>query len=166
MSESLARRPFKVYQETEQSIATGGLLLGVSRAAITVSLRGGGIIFDTVDEIVIDGQPCLVYQPVVEGRVEVTNTHHFEITFSEVGVVPLRFRAGGAEAGSENVTRTDVLTGNLEVSDFHSAIVAGNRLEDGNLKVNNNLGAVVARCAGNLEVDAFGNRVTGEGTPE
>ncbi len=163
------------------SIATGSLLLGASGAALAQTVNTcpeGRIIFETVDEIVIDGQPCLVYETVVAGKIQVTNSPQFEITFSEAGG-PVTIQGRGATAAdSENVTvsSTEVLSGNIEVTDFESALVLGNRVSNGNLKVNNNLGAVVVRnavggvppesgnieCTGNTELDARGNRATGE----
>ena len=159
------------------NVAAGGLLLGASGAAMAVGCPEGRIIFETVDEIVIDGQPCLVYETVVAGKIQVTNSPQFEITFSEVGG-PITIQGRGATAAdSENVTvfRTDVLNGDVEVTDFETAVVARNVLNNGNLKVNNNLGAVVGRntvngtppetgnieCTGNTELDARGNRAAG-----
>ena len=163
------------------SIATSGLLLGASGVAMAQNVNTcpeGRIIGEIVDEIVIDGQPCLVYETVVSGKVQVTNSPQFEITFSEVGG-PMTILGRGATAdGSENATvsSTEVLSGNVEVTNFESALVLGNRISNGNLKVNNNLGAVVVRnavggvppengnieCTGNTELDARGNRATGE----
>ena len=152
--------------------AIGCLLVGVSGAAMAVDCPEGRILFDTVDEIVIDGQGCLVYGTVVEGRVQVTNSPQFEINDSEVGG-PIRILGTGAQS-SENVTvfRVDVFSGDVEVVGFETAIVAGNTLQDGDLEVNNNLGAVVTRnavngdisCIGNAELDAGGNRASGDNT--
>jgi len=152
-------------------------MLGASGAAIAVGCPEGRIISETVDEIVVNGQPCLVYETVVEGQVLVTNSPQFEITFSEVGG-PISIQGVGAQVElSENVTvlRTDILLGNLTVTGFETAIVAGNTLNNGNLTVNNNLGAVVVRnavngippatgnieCTGNIELESPGNRAAG-----
>ena len=159
------------------NIAASGLLLGASGAAMAVGCPEGRIIGEVVDEIVIDGQPCLVYETTVEKGVTVTNSPQFEITFSDVGG-PITIKGLGATAEvSENATvfRTNILSGNLEVTDFETATVGGNSLQNGNLKVNNNLGAVVIKnvvngtppgtgnieCIGNPELDQRGNQQAG-----
>ena len=121
------------------------LLLGVSGAAMAVGCPEGRIIGEVVDEIVVDGQACLVFDTTVSGKVQVTNSPGFEITSSDVGG-PITIQGTGPETSDNaSVLRNNVLKGNIEVTNFGSALVVVNTLDNGNIKVTNNVGAVVQR---------------------
>ena len=144
--------------------ATACLLVGTSGAAMAVGCPTGRIMFKTVPEIVIDGEACFIYAVTVEGNVTVTNSPVLNMSFTDVGG-SVKVQEG------ENVTVlvVDILKGDLVVSGYEGAAVVGNELDEGNLNVENNVGAAVSRnkvngnitCTGNGELEATGNRATG-----
>ena len=146
------------------SVATSCLLMGASNAAMAVDCANGRIIFETVPKIVIDGQSCFIYAVTVEGKVTVKNSPVLNMSFTDVGG-PMTIENGKNAV----IIRVDVLKGNLVVTDYEAATVLSNTVEDGVLKVNNNLLAVVRgntvtgniKCIGNGELEAAGNRATG-----
>lgn len=152
------------YQKLFLSAALGCLLVGGSGAAMAVDCAGGRIVYTTVPEIVIDGQPCFIQEVIVEGSVQITNSPELSMFDVDVGG-PVTVTGGN----SNNIVRTDVLIGNLGVTGSLATIVAGNTVQAGDLVVNNNTAAVVQRnavngniqCVGNTELDALGNRATG-----
>jgi hypothetical protein len=152
------------FQKLILSAATAFLMVGGSGAAMAVDCANGRIIFETVPEIVIDGQSCFIYAVTVEGKVTVTNSPVLNMSFTNVGG-PMTIKNGE----NASVFRVDVLKGNLVVNNYDAAVVLSNTVKDGVLKVNNNLLAVVWRntvtgnikCTGNEELEAAGNRATG-----
>ncbi len=131
---------------------------------MAVDCPSGRIIFDTVPEIVINGQSCFVYAVTVEGKVNVRNSPVFNMSFTDVGG-PIKIVNGFNAV----VMRVDVLEGNLTVTGYEAASILSTEVKAGNLKVNNNLLAVVRRntvtgnikCIGNTALVAKGNRATG-----
>ena len=108
------------------SAVTAWLMVGASSAAMAVDCPNGRIIFDTVPEIVIDGQSCFIYAVTVEGKVKITNSPVLNMSFTDVGG-PMTIENG------ENavIIRVDVLVGNLRVSDYESATVLSSDIDDG-----------------------------------
>ena len=167
------------FQKLFLSSATGCLLLGALGTAMaqTVDCAGGTIIGQDVDEIVINGQSCVIYRTRVTGKVEITNSPILEMTFTDVGG-PVTITGPGASAAEVNqstVANVDVLQGDLTVTGNKLAVVGGCDLENGNLTVNDNGAAFVSRndvkgtpsetgnitCTGNAELDAVSNRASG-----
>ena len=101
----------------------------------------------------------------VEGKVEVTNSPVFNMSFSDVGG-PLKIQTGKNAV----LSRIDVLSGNFDISGYEAATIISNDVKDGNLRVRNNGIAFVhrntvigdIRCVGNANQDAEGNRATGK----
>ena len=125
------------------SVATGGFLLGASGAAMAVGCPDGTIIGQTVDEIVINGEICVIFQTRVTGKVEITNSPILEMTFTDVGG-PVTI-TGDPLISRVTVARVDVLQGNLTIAGSLLAVIAGNDLGNGNLVVNNNAAATIYR---------------------
>ena len=143
---------------------------------MAVDCPNGIIAFTTVPEIVITGKPCVVFQTTVEGKIEVTNSPSIDLQSVDVGgpVTVTGTTTAGPNTTEQNATilRVDILAVDLTVNGNTTALVAGNTLQQGNLTVDNNVGAYVGRnsvngniqCVGNTELDEFGNRASGTKT--
>ena len=155
------------------SVATGGLLLGASGAAMAVDCPSGFIIGQRVADITIDGQVCHIEDTIVDGNVTITNSPNINMFDVEVqGGVSVTGPAGNTS--NTSVVRVDSFGGNIDVNGHATAIVSaclarGGVDGTGNMTVNNNTGAVVysnvvfgnLTCTGNVEADETFNRVYG-----
>ena len=150
------------------SIATGGLLLAVCGVAMAVGCPKGQILFDTVDEIVIDGESCIINAVTVEGKVIVKNSPVINISFSDIGGL-LEIKNSESVA----VINSDVYKGNVEITNNEGTdpvVIANNTVQSGDLIVKNNVEVVVQRnavngdikCTNNGQQEAKGNRASGK----
>ena len=161
------------FQKLFLSSAAGCLLLGASGTSMAVDCADGTIIGQDVDEIVINGQACVIWRTRVTGKVEITNSPILEMTFTDVGG-PVTI-TGDKLISRVTVANVDVLQGDLVVTGNVLAVVAGSDLQNGNLVVNDNVAAFVSRnnvkgtppetgnltCIGNIELDAVANLASG-----
>lgn len=146
------------------SAATACLLVGGSGAAMAVDCADGSIIYDRVDEIVINGQDCYIHNTLVIGSVKVQNSASFILIDSTVGG-----EVKVTDSGTAILVGNSVLDGGLQASrNDYSGVVLN--IVSNSIWVNDNLQADVVRnvaginilCSGNDKLDSFLNQAGGE----
>ncbi len=143
------------------SVATMCLLVGVSSTAMAVGCPGGTIENQTVaEDIIIDGQSCVINEVLVQGNVLVTNSEDLVMVKN---TVEGNIRVFGGRNATLVANTTKV--GNIVVSGNETANVALN-VAARTIRVNGNAqkatvkrnGAGVAIvCRNNGRLDAFEN---------
>jgi hypothetical protein len=125
---------------------------GIAMAQNVNNCDDGSIWLTAVDEIVVDGRSCAIVNTVVSGNVTATNGATISLISSKVG--------GDVDvsgAGNAIIVGNVLYYGALRINENQNAIVQSNRAEGGSIVVNSNDQANVqgnvaenkVRCASN-----------------
>ena len=151
------------------SVATGGLLPGVSGGAAMAEGCGDGVIegesFD--GSLVVSGErSCSIISSTIQGDIRVTDSDNVLLLNNKVGGKIQVVRTDGQEGkGVANVIANTMFSGNLEVSENDTANVIENETLTSNIRVIGNTTALVQKniakldliCSENTDLSAFLN---------
>jgi hypothetical protein len=134
-------------------------------AATAVDCAGGSIKSEAVDEIIIDGQSCLIIGVTVERSVRVRNSAAIIMVENDVG-----HGIEVTDSAFVGIVNNRIISGDLEVIENVQVQVLDNRLLDGDIRVVGNDDADVNRneasgdifCDDNRQLDSFLNHADGK----